>query len=40
MLERLPAHGEATLDELCVELATRGVEVHRATVGGFGIGLG
>jgi transposase len=35
LLERLSAHGEATLDELCVELAERGVEVHRATVGRF-----
>lgn len=35
MLERLSVHGEATLDELCVELAERGVDVHRATVGRF-----
>lgn len=35
MLERLSAHDEATLFELCVELAARGVEVHRATVGRF-----
>jgi len=27
--ERMSAHGEMTLDELCVELAKRGVEVHR-----------
>ncbi len=33
--EQMPAHGEITLDELCVELAKRGVEVHRATVGRF-----
>ena len=33
--ERVSAHGEVTLDELCVELAERGVEVHRATVGRF-----
>lgn len=35
ILERISAHGEATLDELCVELAQRGVDVHRATVGRF-----
>ncbi|MFK0165899.1 transposase [Rhizobium sp. NPDC090279] len=33
--ERMSSHGETTLDELCVELAARGVEVHRATVGRF-----
>jgi transposase len=33
--ERVAAHGEVTLDELCVELAERGIEVHRATVGRF-----
>lgn len=33
--ERVSAHGEVTLDELCIELAERGVEVHRATVGRF-----
>jgi len=33
--ERVSAHGEVTLDELCVELAERGVEVHRATIGRF-----
>jgi len=33
--ERVAAHGEGTLDELCVELAERGIEVHRATVGRF-----
>ena len=33
--ERVSAHGEVTLDELCVELAERGIEVHRATVGRF-----
>jgi transposase len=33
--ERVEAHGEVTLDELCVELAGRGIEVHRATVGRF-----
>jgi len=30
--ERMSAHGETTLDELCVALAERGVEIHRATV--------
>ncbi|WP_290899899.1 winged helix-turn-helix domain-containing protein [Hoeflea sp.] len=33
--ERVARHGEATLDELWVELAERGIEVHRATVGRF-----
>jgi transposase len=33
--DRVAAHGEVTLDELCVELAERGIEVHRATVGRF-----
>jgi len=33
--ERVSAHGEVTLDELCVELAARGVAVHRATIGRF-----
>ena len=33
--ERVALHGEVTLDELCVELAARGIEVHRATVGRF-----
>ena len=33
--ERMSAHGEATLDELCVALAERGIDVHRATVGRF-----
>ncbi|WP_226951526.1 helix-turn-helix domain-containing protein [Rhizobium terrae] len=33
--EQVSCHGEVTLDELCVELAERGVEVHRATVGRF-----
>lgn len=33
--ERVSAHGEVTLDELCIELAERSVEVHRATVGRF-----
>lgn len=28
-------YGEVTLDELCVALAERGVDVHRATVGRF-----
>lgn len=32
---RVALHGEVTLDELCVELAERGIEVHRATVGRF-----
>jgi transposase len=32
---RVAANGEVTLDELCVELAGRGVTVHRATVGRF-----
>ncbi|MEJ5021541.1 transposase [Ochrobactrum vermis] len=38
--ERVAAQGEVTLDELCVELAERGIEVHRATVGRFLHGLG
>ncbi|TBC53029.1 IS630 family transposase [Rhizobium ruizarguesonis] len=33
--ERVADNGEVTLDELCVELAGRGVLVHRATVGRF-----
>lgn len=33
--ERVSGFGEITLDELCVELAERGIEVHRATVGRF-----
>jgi transposase len=33
--ERMSAHGETTLDELCVALAERGIEIHRATVGRF-----
>lgn len=33
--ERVASRGEVTLDELCVELADRGVEVHCATVGRF-----
>lgn len=33
--ERVALHREVTLDELCVELAERGIEVHRATVGRF-----
>lgn len=32
---RVAANGEITLDELCVELAGRGVDVHRSTVGRF-----
>jgi transposase len=32
---RLAQNGELTLDELCVELAGRGVTVHRATIGRF-----
>jgi hypothetical protein len=31
----MSAHGETTLDELCVALAERGIEIHRATVGRF-----
>ncbi|MGX1260028.1 transposase [Sinorhizobium fredii] len=31
--ERLAQNGELTLDELCVELAGRGVIVHRSNVG-------
>ncbi|MEE9910033.1 winged helix-turn-helix domain-containing protein [Brucella intermedia] len=31
----MSARGETTLDELCVALAERGIEVHRATVGRF-----
>ena len=33
--DRLAQNGELTLDELCVELAERGVTVHRATIGRF-----
>lgn len=32
---RVAANGEVTLDELCVELAGRGVDVHHSTVGRF-----
>jgi transposase len=32
---RVASQGEVTLDELCVELSERGIEVHRATVGRF-----
>ncbi|WP_245446491.1 transposase [Neorhizobium sp. T25_27] len=32
---RVSLHAEVTLDELCIELAERGVKVHRATVGRF-----
>lgn len=38
--ERVSAHGEVTLDELCLELAGRGVDVHRATVARVLHGLG
>jgi len=31
--ERMATSGELTLDELCVELEGRGVEVHRSSVG-------
>lgn len=31
--ERMAQTGELTLDELCVELASRGVIVHRSSVG-------
>ncbi|MGO7616610.1 transposase, partial [Rhizobium ruizarguesonis] len=33
--ERVADNGEVTLDALCVELAGRGVLVHRATVDQF-----
>jgi transposase len=33
--ERVAQNGDLTLDELCVELAERGVTAHRATVGRF-----
>ena len=33
--QRLAQNGELTLDELCVELAGRGVLVHRSTVSRF-----
>jgi hypothetical protein len=33
LLKQLSAHGGAILDELCVELARRGVDFHRAMVG-------
>ena len=33
--EQMSARGQTTLDELCVALAERGIEVHRATVGRF-----
>ena len=32
---RVADNGDVTLDELCVELAGRGVVVHRATIGRF-----
>lgn len=32
---RMAENGELTLDALCVELAGRGVDVHRSTVGRF-----
>jgi transposase len=32
---RVADNGDVTLDELCVELAGRGVMVHRATIGRF-----
>lgn len=32
---RVALQGEVTLDELCVLLAERGIQVHRATVGRF-----
>lgn len=32
---RVADNGDVTLDELCVELAGRGVRVHRATIGRF-----
>jgi len=35
IVDCLAQNGELTLDELCIELATRGVAVHRATVGRF-----
>jgi transposase len=38
--ERVSGHGEVTLDELCRELAGRGVDVHRATVARVLHGLG
>lgn len=31
--ERIAENGDLTLDELCVELAERGVTVHRSTIG-------
>lgn len=31
--QRLQKNGDLTLDELCVELAERGVSVHRSSVG-------
>lgn len=33
--DRVADNGDITLDELCLELAGRGVVVHRATVGRF-----
>jgi transposase len=33
--DRLAQNGDLTLDELCIELAGRGITVHRATVGRF-----
>ncbi|MGV3576667.1 MAG: winged helix-turn-helix domain-containing protein [Devosia sp.] len=33
VLQRLKENGDLTLDELCVELAGRGVSVHRSSVG-------
>jgi transposase len=38
--ERIARNGEVTLDELCVELAGRGVDVHRSTLCRFLNGLG
>jgi transposase len=35
IIERVSGHGEVTLDELCLELAGRGIDVHRSTVGRF-----
>ena len=33
MRQRMTENGDLTLDELCVELAKRGVSVHRSSVG-------
>ncbi|WP_244489854.1 MULTISPECIES: transposase [unclassified Rhizobium] len=38
--EWVSGFGEITLEELCVELAERGIEVHRARSAGFCTGLG